>query len=702
MPAKEQLPTQVVADFEKWIASGATWPEQPNPVATTGATVNYAASYDRIRKELWSWQPITDPPAPQVKNTKWPTDDIDRFILASLEEKGLEPSPRADKLALLRRATFDLTGLPPTPDEIDAFTRDSSSDAFAKVVDRLLDSPRFGERWGRHWLDVARYAESSGMSRNYLYYYAWRYRDYVIDAFNKDKPFNRFVREQIAGDLLPADTAAQKDQLLVATGFLAIGPRDFNERNPRQFLMNSVDEQIDTVGRAILGTTIACARCHDHKFDPIPTAQYYSLAGIFASSDEFTGIERRRGARLDPYSDDNLIKLSSYTPEKTRKKENDPDETRAQARRAYGKLIASARFGRGYTQPMTPPKAVAMGVKDDARPADIHLLLRGEVDHPGDVVKRGFIDIPSMADVPAVSPGESGRLELAIWLTRNDNPLTSRVIVNRIWQHLFGAGLVRSVDNFGTTGDKPTHPELLDHLATQFMHDGWSFKKTIRAIMMSSAYQQSASFDRAKYSVDPDNHLLWRMNPRRLEAEAIRDAILAASGKLTLQAPVGSVALDLPPVEMRSGRINPSEILASMNFRSVYLPVFRNAVPEVLEAFDFADPNTVSGQRDVTTVAPQALFMLNSTFVTTHAQAMAYRVGTQASRFDAARVDLAYKLTLGRPATSAERSRAESYIAGYLRDPASTRGKSGEKARIDAWASFCQALFASAEFRYLN
>ncbi len=704
MPSKEQLPREVIGDLERWVSIGAPW--TPEKVATTQATgAAYAANYDSLRKELWSWQPIADPPAPQVKRTAGVKDDIDRFVLQKLEEKNLEPSPRADKLALLRRATFDLTGLPPTPEEIDAFSHDNSPDAFAKVVDRLLASPRFGERWGRHWLDVARYAESSGMSRNYVYYYAWRYRDYVIDAFNSDKPFNQFIREQIAGDLMPAKNNAEKDQLTVATGFLAVGPKDFNERNPKQFQMNVVDEQIDTMGRAIMATTIACARCHDHKFDPIPTAEYYSLAGIFTSSDAFTGIERKRmAAKLDPYSDDHLIKLTGYTAaEATAKKADlDVDEVRVQARKAYTKMMVSARLGQSYTKPIEPPKHLAMGVQDVSRPADIRVLQRGEVDHPGDVVRRGFLSIPSMSTPPAISKGESGRLELAIWLTRNDNPLTARVMANRIWQHLFGNGLVASVDNFGTTGDKPTHPELLDHLATQFIKDGWSVKKMIRQIMLSSTYQQSANFDRAKYNIDPDNHLLWRMNQRRLEAEAIRDAMLAASGKLVSQPPVGSVALDLPPVEIRNGRLNPSEILAGMNFRSVYLPVFRNAVPDALELFDFADPNMVSGARDVTTVAPQALFMLNNKFVTAHAQALAYRVATQAIRTDAGRVDLAYELTLGRPATSSERDRTSSYINNYLRDPAATRGKTAEKARVDAWASFCQALLASAAFRYWN
>jgi cytochrome c553 len=707
MPPKEQLPASVVADFERWVAAGAVWPgSEKGAVATTQAsTVNYAANYDHIRKELWSWQPVTNPELPEVKNLAWVKDEIDRFVLARLEENNLTPSPRAEKLALLRRATFDLIGLPPAPDEIDAFLHDDSAGAFAKVVDRLLDSPRFGERWGRHWLDVARYAESSGMSRNYIYHYAWRYRDYVIDSFNKDKPFNRFVREQIAGDLLPAKDGQSKDELLIASGFLAVGPRDFNERNPRQYLMNSVDEQIDTVGRSILATTIACARCHDHKFDPIPTAEYYSLAGIFASCDEFTGVERRRMAgKQDPYDDSRLIKLNGYTAAESadKKVDLDADEVRVQARKAYTKMIMGAKMGQGYTQPSTPPKHLAMGVQDDARPSDIRILVRGELDKPGDTVKRGFLTIPSIANSPVVSPGESGRLELAIWLTRPDNPLTARVMVNRIWEHLFGFGIVRSVDNFGTTGDKPTHPELLDHLATRFVNDGWSVKKMIRSIMLSDTYQQSANFDRAKYSVDPDNKMLWRMNQRRLEAEAIRDAMLAASGKLNTQSPIGSVALDLPPIEVRPGRFNPGEILAGTNFRSVYLPVFRNAVPEVLEAFDFADPNTVSGARDVTTVAPQALFMLNNEFVTKQAQALAFRVATQAAKNDGARVELAYKLALGRSATSGERDRAEAYVYNYLRDPALGRVRDTDEMKLKAWSSLCQALMASAEFRYLN
>src|SRR2546421_9140721 len=319
MPPKEQLPASVVADFERWVASGAVWPgPEKGAVATTQAsTVNYAANYDHIRKELWSWQPVSNPELPEVKNAAWVKDDIDRFVLAKLEEKDLTPSPRAEKLALLRRATFDLIGLPPAPEEIDAFLHDDSPGAFANVVDRLLDSPCFGERWGRHWLDVARYAESSGMTRNFLYYYAWRYRDYVIKAFNDDKPYNRFLTEQLAGDLLPYETPQQRDQQLIATGFLAIGPKDYNERNQQQFLANNVDEQIDAFGKAFLATTIACARCHDHKFDPIPTAEYYSLAGIFMSTEELPGLDNRR-PRQDKYTNEKFLHLAGFTPEEAK------------------------------------------------------------------------------------------------------------------------------------------------------------------------------------------------------------------------------------------------------------------------------------------------------------------------------------------------------------------------------------------------
>jgi hypothetical protein len=344
-----------------------------------------------------------------------------------------------------------------------------------------------------------------------------------------------------------------------------------------------------------------------------------------------------------------------------------------------------------------------MGVTDAKLVGDTRILVRGEVDHPGDPVRRGFLSIPGVINPPSIGPRESGRLELAKWVTNPTNPLTARVMVNRLWGHLFGQGLVKSVDNFGFTGDRPSHPELLDHLAAQFMKNGWSVKKTLRQIMLSATYQQASTFDKAKFAVDPDNALLWRMNQRRLEGEAIRDTILMASGKLNLSPPPGSVTLNFPeiPIDVAKKLGNIGEVMTNFGFRSVYLPVYRNDVPAVLEVFDMADPNVVDGHRDVTTVAPQALFMMNSTFVVGQSKWMVDRLVNSSAKTDAARVDLAYTMALGRVATSLERERAVTYVTNAVRD-AKSRGEETAKAQLTGWASFCQALFASAEFRYLN
>jgi cytochrome c553 len=704
MPPKKKLGNDVVADFTQWVQMGAPWPTHEVAKATTAAIDPKAQSerFDTLRKELWSWQPIR-PTEPPLVAGKWVQSDIDRFVLAKLNEKGFEPSPPADKLTLLRRATFDLTGLPPTAAEIDAFTKDTSPNAFEKVVDRLLASPRFGERWGRHWLDVARYAESTGMARNFIYYYAWRYRDYVIAAFNADVHYDRFVTEQLAGDLLPYETPQQRDQQLIATGFLAIGPKDYNERNQQQFLANNVDEQIDAFGKAFLATTIACARCHDHKFDPIPTAEYYSLAGIFKSTDQLPGLDNRR-PRIDKYSNEKYLHLAGFTPDEAKESEGDSlqDIQNMQPAQRFRKVMEMRR--KIATASATPPKHFAMGATDARLVSDARILVRGEIDHAADTVHRGFLTIPCISTPPSIGNKASGRLELARWVTDPANPLTARVMVNRIWGHLFGQAIVKSVDNFGFTGDRPSNPELLDHLAHQFMTSNhWSVKQTIRQIMLSSTYQQASTFDKTKFSADPENERLWRQNQRRLEAESIRDAILAASGKLDLAPPGGSIVLNLPeiPIEQAKRLGNLGDLVSSNTHRSVYLPIFRNDVPSVLEVFDMADPNVVAGHRDVTTVAPQALFMLNSAFVVGQSKAMVDRIASSAAGSDLARVNLAYTLTLGRTATPSERERALNYINATTRD-ARARNQDLARAQSEAWSSFCQALFASAEFRYLN
>lgn len=704
MPPKKTLPPAVVADFVRWVQLGAPWPGQTGVVtavpAVAGDPVANGAKYDRLRRELWSWQPVKETPAPAVKHAAWAKSDIDRFILAKLETANLEPSPAADRVTLLRRATFDLTGLPPTPAEIESFLKDESADAFPHVVDRLLASPRFGERWGRHWLDVARYAESSGMSRNYIYYYAWRFRDYVVNAFNEDKPFDKFITEQLAGDLLPAATSKQRDEQLIATGFLALGPEDYNEKNQQQFIMNRVDEQIDATGKAFLATTIGCARCHDHKFDPIPTADYYSMAGIFKSTRDLPGLDNRQ-KKLQKYSNAAFIQLGGFTSGELEQEEFDPLALQAmKPAERQAKFIA---FRRKMADPRnTAPRHFAMGALDQPVPVNQAILPRGELDKAGAVVPRGMLNITCMGPSPTIPGNESGRLELARWIASPKNPLTSRVIVNRIWEHLFGRGLVRTVDNFGSMGETPSHPELLDHLAGRFVQEGWSVKGTVRQIMLSAAYQQSSAFNKEKFGVDPDNRLVWRMSQRRLEAEAIRDSMLAASGRLNLTAPVGSPALALPPVEI--GKRLTAFGAASMStsdHRSIYLPIFRDALPEVLQVFDMADADVVDGARDVTTVAPQALFVLNNPFVSQQAKGVVDRIVAAKPPTYAARLEMAYKLTLGRSPSAAERERATAYINGATRD---AWGRAGDRASAEttAWSSFCQALFACAEFRYVN
>ncbi len=707
MPPKKKLGKEVVAAFTQWVQLGAPWPGAggtsvpPSPAENEKPSAAAAAHYNNLRLELWSWQPIKPgavPPVKDPKNAAWAKTDIDRFILAKLEDKTLSPSAMADKGTLLRRATFDLTGLPPTPAEVDAFVKDPSAGAFEKVIDRLLASPRFGERWGRHWLDVARYAESTGMARNYVYHYAWRYRNYVIKAFNDDRPYNTFVTEQLAGDLLPYQTPAEHDEHIVATGLLTLGPRDYNEKNKSQFLMDAVDEQIDSMGKAFLAQTVGCARCHDHKFDPIPTAEYYSLAGIFRSTVELPGLDINR-PKLSKPTHAALAHLSGFTPEEAKDEGSAADD--GQKGKKALKAVLKARYG---AETHEAPRHLAMGVRDDAKPADAHILVRGELDQRREIVKRGFISIPCMKEhEPAISANESGRRELAQWITDPANPLTARVYVNRVWAHLFGLGIVKSVDNFGTTGDHPSHPELLDFLADRFQKDGWSTKKLIRQVMLSAAYQQASTFDKAKFTADPENALLWRMNQRRLDAEAIRDAILASAGRLNTTPPIASPALNMPSLNVGKGKqgLGAADLATSNLQRSVYLSVLRGDVPEALEVFDMADPNVVDGSRDVTTVAPQALFMLNDAFVLHQAKAMVERLANTGAVTDITRIDAAYKLTLGRASTPSERERALNFIASAVRD-AQARKEEPSKAQSTAWASFCQALFACAEFRYLN
>jgi cytochrome c553 len=690
MPPKKKLSAEQIADLARWIEDGAAWPAAALPSALGKSS----AKYEALRRNHWAWQPLRRSEAPRAQVESWGRDRLDRYILAKLDAAGLEPAGDADKRSLIRRATFDLTGLPPSPEAIAAFAADPSAAAFEKVVDALLATPSYGERWARHWLDVARYGESTGSSRNVPFPHAWRYRDYVIDAFTNDKPYDQFIREQIAGDLLPAESQRERDEHRIATGFLALGVKDVNQRFKVRFVMDNVDEQIDTVSRSILGLTASCARCHDHKFDPIPTADYYALAGIFRSTDLCAGVRNKMGGGgLDYYDTEMLLPLGPEPPP-------DPEaaETIAHAKAAYEVAkkefeairgtpegLSLAANGRPKQQPfrlkmvrlqnelaaLTDPAVrggVALGVRDGNAVADTEIRIRGEAEKLGPIVPRGFLSLLQVPGQPKVNFQQSGRLELAQWLTSGANPLTPRVMVNRVWQHLFGQGLVKSVDNFGSTGEAPSHPELLDDLAAQFVEDGWSVKELIRRIVLSRTYGLSSESRRSALAVDPENRLVWRHAPRRLDAEEIRDATLSVAGALDLSRPHASAAKDLKVIELPNNgplakRLG-DQARASAH-RGIYLPLLRGITPTSLDVFDFASQGMVTGSRDSTTVAPQALYLLNDPFVRRQALRMAQRLLERPELDDDARVDLAYRLSVGRSATPREIDRAIRFVADY-------------------------------------
>ncbi len=615
----------------------------------------------------------------------------------------------ADRPALVRRVTFDLLGLPPPPEEVDAFLQDRSTDAFAHAVDRLLASPRFGERWGRHWLDVARFAESSGKT-NFTYPQAWRYRDWVIASFNADKPFDHFVREQIAGDLLPAQDDRKRAEQLIATGFLAIGSKAHDSENHRQFVLDVIDEQIEATTRAFIGLTVACARCHDHKMDPIPQRDYYALSGIFRSTQTCSGtlagvfpnfnasplVELPAGAdvasAVSSLSAAQRTAMEERVATLVRERDAIPrgEASRDRMRRVNSQL-AVVRYRLAIDRPGNTPRAFAMGVRERDQTIDSPLYARGELDQPGETVPRGLVRVLCAETNATIAEG-SGRRELADWLASSANPLTARVIVNRVWLHLFGRGLVPTPDNFGAAGGAPSHPELLDTLAVEFMADGWSTKRLIRRIVLSRAYGLSSAYDPRNFETDPDNTLVWRMSRRRLEGEAVRDALLFVSGRLTTEPPVGSMVA-------RTGEglamfLRMTGLDASDTHRSVYLPVVRDQVLESLALFDFADPSLVTGQRAATTGPAQALYFMNGPFVIRQAEALAERV-CSAVEPEARRVDMAYRLAFARAPTETERDRA----VAFLRDFAGRAG--GTNPMRAAWSALCQAMFASAEFRYL-
>jgi hypothetical protein len=708
MPPKavDRLNTAQVADFERWIKEGAEDPRTSAPAAVPTNT-----DLVRAARTYWAFQPIADPMPPAVRDPSWIWNDVDRFVLAGLEAKGLAPAPDADRRTLIRRITFDLTGLPPTPEEVDGFVADPAPGAFEAVVDRLLASQSYGERWGRHWLDLARYADTSGCTADFPVPQSAKYRDYVIDAFNRDKPYDRFLREQIAGDLLPARTEAEQRDGIVATGYLAIARR-FGSHNEEFHL--TIDDEIDNLGKVVLGLSVSCARCHDHKFDPILQRDYYALYGIFASTKHaFAGTELPRNPKdfvalggpeeartLRALEREVIVverKVERLAEEKGKapaKSDKTPPGTRTRdvvtaeheaARAALRKLrIDCAKIDKAY--------AVSEGTV-----ADSPIHKKGNPKERGDTVRRGFLAALGGQSLPADAVG-SGRLELAGWLTDPKNPLTPRVMANRIWQGHFGRGIVASPSDFGIRGERPSHPELLDWLASRFHAEGWSIKALHRRIVLSHAYAMASEGDSYAGTVDPNNAMLSHVSRRRLSAEEIRDAMLAVSGQLDPSVP-GPHPFP-PETDWYFTQHRAFVAVYESSHRSVYLMQQRIKKHPFLEVFDGADPNATTADRPLSTTALQALFLMNDPFAHAQADALAGRL-LESQADERGRVDLAHRLLFARPASADDLAIARSYLDDARAKLASTEIPESRRGRA-ALASYARVLLSSNEFLHVD
>lgn len=744
MPPVKPLDTADIARLEQWVRIGAPAPEKVSVSASDNPADPIAG------KDHWAFRPLGDSRPPAVSNVDWPLTDIDRFVLSRLDQEGLNPADDAQRNVLVRRVYVQLTGVPPTPQQLNDFLDDTSPQAYARLVDALLTSPQFGERFGRHWLDLARYADSNGLDENFLFREAWRYRNWVIGAVGDDMPYDRFITQQIAGDLLPSETLAQRDSQRIASGFLVLGPKVLLGNDPQNQKMEVADEQIDTVGRAVLGQTLGCARCHDHKFDPVPTADYYALAGIFASTrvmeqrymlgeqrvmEQLVGLGDR-GADLDEAYEQYWRGRSKLGERKAKAEaalqalqqgdaaaiaelsekhadsiaDGAKDETQAADQRTLAQQSLVDQLTRAWNEPPgIPPRA--MVATDHETPADEAIRIAGQFDNRSEVVRRGVLRVLCDGDDSAVQASDSGRIALAEWLTDGDQrsgQLAARVLANRVWHHLFGRGLVRTVDNFGRTGEPPTHPELLDHLAKELIAHDWSVKSLVRQIVLSRTFQLSSRHVGVNHQADPENQWLWRANRRRLDPESFRDAMLAIADSLQW-GPMDSTVNYLGD---QATAVGPNSVRRRTDFpcRSVYLPVIRNDLPELFEIFDFADPHTTTGMRPDTTVPTQGLFMLNDEMVMDAAKATARRILRDCPTGDTqAQITRMYELILNASPSDTDvgvmaealarfRQRFESADPAAADSPPSDRGP----AELDSLAVACHALFASSRFQFLE
>ena len=585
-------------------------------------------------REFWSFRAPQAQPLPRVQNKRWPRQRMDSFVLAAMEKRGLSPSLEAERRALIRRVTFDLTGLPPTPEEVRTFLADRRADAYEQLVGRLLPSPGYGERMASLWLNVARYAEDQahqvGDDTKSFYPNAWRYRSWVIGAFNRDLPYDQFIKLQLAADKLDSGTTNATGEL-AALGFIGLGPKYYN-RNRLDVMADEWEDRVDTVTRSFLGLTVACARCHDHKYDPITMRDYYGLAGVFAST-----------------------RLVDKTPD--------------------GKIEEAPQEGKDSDGKKVKPKANpgAMHVVDDGEKAqDLNVFIRGNVERKGPVADRRFLQVLCQGEPKRFTAG-SGRQELAAAIACRANPLTARVMVNRVWTILFGRGLVGTPSNFGSQGQRPTHPELLDDLAVRFMDNGWSVKALVREIVLSATYRQASRLDATKQAIDAENETLWRMNRRRLPVEMWRDSILAVSGELN---PGDGKSLELD---------DPTNLQ-----RTVYARISRLKLNDVLVQFDYPDANVHAEKRSVTTTATQKLFILNSPFMLSQARALAARLTANPRESNRLHVERAYQLLYGRPANSLETKLALEFL-----------GKA-ETPEMPRWEQYAQMLLAANEMFYVD
>ena len=756
MPPKSRLAEADIVTLTEWVRRGLPWPNSP-PVTPEPPTTAPTSDFTAEQKAFWAFQPVIRPVPPAIDRATWVRSPIDRFILAELVSNGLQPAPEVDKRRLIRRITVDLIGLLPTFGEVTDFTDDESPDSIERVADRLLASPRYGERWARHWLDVARYADSNGLDENLAYGNAWRYRDYVVRAFRDDKPYDQFLIEQIAGDLLePGERAAVSSVVssanatefdpLIATGFLCLGAKMLAEDDPVKMQMDIIDEQVDTIARTVMGLTMGCARCHDHKFDPLTIDDYYSLAGVFKSTqtmDTFSVVARWHER---PLATQSQIQQRDAQQELVTRQHQIIDKLRAETAVAISvaarlplfdfksssavpkeietlfpaEVVAQLKAGReelSRREASVPIISETMAVSE-SKPENLRIHLRGSHLTLGKEVPRRLPRILNAKRADELIVG-SGRLPLAQWLASREHPLTSRVMVNRIWQWHFGFGLVRSPDNFGRLGDRPSHPKLLDWLASEFAGNGppsaddveatvnsiqneprtWSIKSLHRQLVASSAYRQSTEFNANAVLADPENRLLWRFHRRRMDVEVLRDSLLGASGLLD-ETPGGTL---LPTTNRTyvTSTTNVNPALYNSNRRSIYLPVIRSALFDVFTAFDFADPSTPAGQRDQTTVAPQALFMMNSAFILEHSREIARRLLESPDSDAVDRIRRLYHLTCSRDPVASEIRRATDYT-DRMRQAIGQANDAEKDIDIRVWTSLCRAILATNEFVYIE